>query len=184
MNPDDIETLIYAEGRLAYLGSEFEQDGNPMWAWEALHLWRSALATGLPDGTQLQLPPWVVVYLAEAAANMFALIDLPKGQRMAVPIQNALMLNKHSGRGSLIENWREKRAHVAREGRRTVAALRGDDHMLDVNKRRIEEHRAMPSEKHKDKLYVRDLHAGRVVDAEALAPHAERDRKRRSRAKK
>lgn len=177
MTPD------FVEMRLAYLGSEYEKDRNPMWAWEALHLWRTAFAEGLPPGTAIALPPWVVDYLTEAAANMFALIDVPKGQRMAVPIQNALKLNKHEGRGSLVEDWREKRGFDSREGRRVVAALKGDDAMLDVNKARADALRGMPSEKHRDKLYVRDLHAGRVVDAEALKPDNERDRKRRARLK-
>lgn len=178
MSPD------YVEMRLAYLGSEFEKDRNPMWAWEALHLWRTAFAEGLPPGTVIELPAWVVDYLAAAAANMFALIDLPKNQRMAVPIQNALMLNKHAGRGSLVEAWRQKRAFDAREARRTVAELEGDAAALDMNKARADSFRGMPTEKHRTRKYVEKLFTGRIVDAEALKPDNERDRKRRGRTSK
>lgn len=110
-------------GELEWLRQQFESDGNPLWCWDALHLWAEALHAPGIAGTTLELPNWVLQYLVGSAGALLS-IDPRATGKLPDAILAALSLRKRGG-GPGVHKQRqtalEKRQRAAQDETRKLA---------------------------------------------------------------
>ncbi len=114
---------------LEWLREQYEADGNPLWVWDAFHLWGevASLAPHEPP----PLPPWIVNALLRTSDELLALD--PKGGKYPEKVQKAIGLHSAGGGHSKHAQWRkakELREHLAG---RSLLEHKGDGELLKAN---------------------------------------------------
>lgn len=120
---------------LDWLRSQFETDGNPLWLWDAFHLWGEAAS--LVPHEPPPLPPWIVNGLLHTSDELLALD--PKGGKYPEKVQRALGLHTRGGGHSKHTQWQNAKRLREHLAGRAVLDAKGDGELLKVNLRRADD---------------------------------------------